>query len=339
MKAIRPYLLFGLLILPVLLTAVGPSDDKKKIAGVSLVSPPRVVNGEWTESLCKVNAGWVSVQPYAFSYPNQSEVHYNGNRQWWGERTEGAAELVRQAHQNNIKVMLKPMVWVPGGWVGSYAMKTEDAWVAWEKSYTAYILENAALAQKEGVELFCIGTEFNEAVIQRPKFWPRLVADVRKVYSGPVTYAANWDNYKLVKFWDVLDYMGVDAYFPLSPKTIPNVAELKKLWSEPAREIELMHRYYKKPVLFTEFGYRSIDACSWKHWEQEHIPNNQQVNLKAQVNAYRAFFEYYWHLDWFAGVFIWQWYTHHESAGGENNSDFTPQNKPACEEICSWFGR
>jgi hypothetical protein len=247
------------------------------------------VNGEWTESLCKVNAGWVSVQPYAFSYPNQSEVHYNGNRQWWGERTEGAAELVRQAHQNNIKVMLKPMVWVPGGWVGSYAMKTEDAWVAWEKSYTAYILENAALAQKEGVELFCIGTEFNEAVIQRPKFWPRLVADVRKVYSGPVTYAANWDNYKLVKFWDVLDYMGVDAYFPLSPKTIPNVAELKKLWSEPAREIELMHRYYKKPVLFTEFGYRSIDACSWKHWEQEHIPNNQQVNLKAQVNAYRAF--------------------------------------------------
>lgn len=324
-----------------LLLAINPKAGIAKsdrIAGVSLVSPPREVDDAWTHSVCQMNAGWVAVQPFAFSYPNKPEVRYNSPRQWWGERIEGSASLIRQAHSNGLQVMLKPMVWIPGGWVGSYEMTTEQDWLEWEKSYGTYILENARMAEREDVALFCIGTEFNMAVIKRPKFWRKLIGEVRKVYSGKVTYAANWDNYQQVKFWDLLDYVGVDAYFPLSDKTVPDVAELKQLWREPARMIEFLHRLHDKPVLFTEFGYRSIDACSGRQWEKEHVPYHQQVNLQAQVNAYRAFFEYFWKLDWFAGVFLWQWYTHDDTAGGPQDSDYTVQNKPAEEEICRWFG-
>ena len=53
-----------------------------------------------------------------------------------------------------------------------------------------------------------------------------------------------------------------------------------------------------------------------------------QVNLQAQTNATKALFKTFWNEDWFAGGFIWKWYHNHENAGGENNSRFTPQNKP-----------
>lgn len=328
----------AILVLSLLLLVLQSATASDKIGGVSLVSPPRMVDASWTESVCRLNAGWVSVQPYAFSVQGQPIVHYGSNHQWWGERLDGARELIRHAHGNHLKVMHKPMVWIQGGWVGDYALQTEADWLTWEQSYTDYIVTHARMAEEEHVELFCIGTEFNAVVMQRPAFWRALIGEVRKVYSGQVTYAANWDNFHEVKFWDLLDYIGVDAYFPLSPDRVPSVRSLVRLWKEPGQKIQLFQKFYAKPVLFTEFGYRSIDHCAWKHWEFEHVPHHEQVNLDAQRNAYHAFFEYYWKQDWFAGVFIWQWYTNHAKAGGLDNSDFTPQNKPAEELICRWFG-
>ena len=329
-------LLFGLLGL----CPFGNSWAKtSRIAGVSLVSPSRVVTDSWTSSLCRIHADWVAVQPYGFSYPGKPEVYHDLPQQWWGERIEGARVLVRQAHQNGINVMLKPMVWIPGSWVGAYDLATEQDWSIWEAGYRDYVLQYAQMAQEEGVALFCVGTEFNAAASKRPTFWRKLIQDVRAIFKGKLTYAANWDHFHEVQFWDALDFIGVDAYFPLSDAKSPQVGELLQKWKDPAYRVYLLYKLLRKPVLFTEFGYRSIDRCTWKQWEIEHVPYDQQVNLQAQVNAYRAFFQSFWHLDWFAGVFLWQWYTSFESAGGAQNSDYTPQNKPAEDEICRWFAQ
>ena len=102
--------------------------------------------------------------------------------------------------------------------------------------------------------------------------------------------------------------------------------------------IEHLHKLYRKQILFTEFGYRSLDRCTWRQWEIQDVPYHQQVNLQAQTNAYQAFFETFWNKEWFAGVFLWQWYTHPD-AGGPKNSDYTPQNKPAASLIKDWFGK
>lgn len=318
-----------------------PSEPlaKRKIGGVSLVSPPNKMDATWTNSVKEINAEWVAVLPYGFSYANSPEVNFNLDRQWWGERFDGMTEIIRQGKSKGLKMMLKPMVWVMGGWPGGYELATEKEWKVWEESYSKYILATAKIAQEEGVELFCVGTEFKIASNTREQFWRNLIAEVRKVYKGPVTYAANWDEYEGVQFWDAVDVVGIDAYFPLTEEETPSVAKVKRAWTEPFRKLASIYKLLGKRVLFTEFGYRSIDQCSWRQWELEGTPYTQKVNLKGQVNAYQAFFEVFWDEPWFAGMFLWQWYTNDARAGGPKNSDYTPQNKPAEELISEWFGR
>lgn len=94
--------------------------------------------------------------------------------------------------------------------------------------------------------------------------WRRLITSVRDVFSGQVTYAANFDQYTKVGFWDALDLIGINAYFPLRSALQP---ELDVPSLEPVFE-ESWHRVWEKiesfraeqdlsekPVLFTELGY------------------------------------------------------------------------------------
>lgn len=330
------------LLVAALCSAFAYSDGdpvKSKIGGVSLVSPPNEVDATWTNSVHEINAEWVAILPYGYSYANSPEVIYNLKRQWWGERMEGMTQLIRQAKSKGLKVMLKPMVWVMGSWPGGYDLKDERQWAIWEETYSKYILETAAISQREGVDLFCMGTEFKIASVKREGFWRKLATRIRGVYKGPITYAANWDEYEKVKFWDVVDYIGIDAYFPLLDQQTPDVKGMMRKWNGPASKLQLLYKIYGKKVLFTEFGYRSINRCAWNQWELESVPYTQDVNLDGQVNAYTAFFEYFWEKDWFAGMFLWQWYTNDRRAGGLKNSDYTPQNKPAEELISSYFGK
>ncbi|MEN8835030.1 MAG: glycoside hydrolase, partial [Polaribacter sp.] len=87
----------------------------------------------------------------------------------------------------------------------------------------------------------------------------------------------------------------------------------------------------KKPILFTEFGYRSIDYTAKKPWEYSRQQGN--VNLKAQQNALQALYNQFWTEEWFAGGFLWKWFHNQEQVGGLKNNRFTPQNKPAEELI------
>jgi len=83
---------------------------------------------------------------------------------------------------------------------------------------------------------------------------------------------------------------------------------------------------YDKPILFTEYGYRSVDYSGKSPWVSDRSMN--QVNLEAQINTTKALFETFWQEDWFAGGFIWKWFINHDASGGLENAMFTPQNKP-----------
>ena len=284
-----------------------------------------------------VNANHAAVMPFGFIRDiNSPEIIHNTERQWFGETKNGAKQYIEQLHKNGVQVMVKPQIWISKGlFTGTLTMKSAEEWEALEKSYDNFILTYADLAEETNAELLCIGTELEQFVKHRPEYWKKLIQKIRKVYKGKLTYAANWDEYTRTTFWEDLDYIGIDAYFPLSDKKTPTVEQLQKGWQPWKDKIALLSKEKGKSVLFTEFGYRSMDFTGKKPWLVDR--NDEKVNLEAQVNATKAIFTEFWMEDWFAGGYVWKWFINHENAGGNNDNRFTPQNKPAQQVITEYY--
>jgi hypothetical protein len=312
-------------------------EAQKKINGISFVASREEVVQSHIEEVIKLNANSAAVMPFGFMRETTSpEISYNTDRQWFGETKKGAKQYIELLQKNGVAVMLKPQIWVwKGEFTGTITMETEEQWKQLEESYDSFILTYANLAQETKVPIFCIGTELEKFVENRPEYWQRLIAKIRKVYTGKLTYAANWDEYKRTPFWKHLDYIGIDAYFPLSEAKTPNVEELRKGWQPWKLKIAELAEANDKQVLFTEFGYRSMDFTAKKPWLVDRT--EEGVNLQAQVNAKKAIFQEFWQEDWFAGGYVWKWFIQHEKSGGASDNRFTPQNKPAQKVIESHY--
>ena len=312
--------------------------NAQKINGVCFVSPSAKSKFSNYHSLKRVSAKWVALTPYAFSRAKEPFVKFNYKNSWWGEQTDGMISMIKQAKKDSLKIMLKPHVWVLGeGWCGQFDLKTETEWKEWEKDYARYLLTYAKIAEKYKIEMICIGTEFKVAATKREHFWRGLIKAIRKIYNGKITYAANWDNYSNIKFWEELDYIGVDAYFPLSQTKNAEIKELNQIWENVIVTLQNFSEKQKKKIIFTEYGYKSTHFSAWNQWEIENIKRDENVNLKAQINAYSSLFKHVWEQPWFGGGFLWKWYAEDESSGGLKNSDYTPQHKPVEKLIKKYY--
>lgn len=305
----------------------------EKLNGISLTSPPQPITSHWTTQIKRINANWVAIIPYAFCQSQNSIIQYNLEQQWWGEKIEGIKTLVTQAKNSNHKIMLKPQVWIPNSWPGDYKPSNQNEF---EKSYTSYILTFAKIADSLNVELFCIGTEFKINTISESVYWSELIDTVKSIYKGKLTYASNWDNYENIPFWNKLDFIGVDAYFPLSKANNPTENTLINLWTPHIIKLEAFSSTTKKPILFTEYGYRSTDRATWNQWEND---NNYDlpINLSSQKTAFQALYKSVWNKPWFAGGFIWKWYDYENRIDPSTDCDYTPQKKPAEKIILEFY--
>ncbi len=312
--------------------------DGPLIHGLSIIPPDEVPEGDMLGPIVAVNANWITIIPYAYGSNTNPSITYPRRDQRWMETEEGIIATVQEAHDRGLKVMLKPSVYVPGhGWAGDAQMEDEEEWLEWEENYRSFILLMADLAESLEVELLSIGTEYDDAVTARPDFWNALPDLVRQHYSGKLTYAANWDNYMFVNFWYKLDYIGIDAYFPLTDEMSPSVEVLNELWTQPKSDLLLTSITHGKKILFTEFGYRSIDGAMGRQWLLPGPTKGDEPNFEAQINGYASIFESFWQEPWFAGGFLWNWFAEHESAGGMQDNDYTPQNKPMEDKLRLWF--
>ncbi|APY01324.1 glycoside hydrolase family 113 [Lacinutrix venerupis] len=303
-------------------------NGQEKINGVSFVASGIPVTDEHTNPVVAVHANYAAIMPFGFTQSlDNPELRHNSSRQWFGETRAGVKQYAESLQAKGIKIMVKPQIWIRNGeFTGYLKMKTEADWKTLETSYSNFILEYAEAAQEINAEILCIGTELEQFVANRPEYWSNLIIEIKKVYKGKLTYAANWDEYKRTPFWKQLDYIGIDAYFPVSDSKTPTVEECLEGWKAHKKTIKTFSDTYKKQILFTEYGYRSVDYAGKEPWVSDRSMTN--VNLEAQNNTTKALFETFWKENWFAGGFIWKWFHAHNEVGGENDSQFTPQNKP-----------
>jgi len=293
------------------------------------VSSGEEASQQHIDPVLNVQANYAAIMPFGFTSDiNSPDLVFDSDRQWFGERREGVEQYIQKMHQNGVSIMVKPQIWISrGAFTGNLKMLTEADWKQFEEAYEAFILLYATLAEETQSDIFCIGTELKVFVNERPEFWSELITKVRHVYHGEITYAANWDEYAKTPFWSRLDYIGVNAYFPLCEEENPSVETLSKGWQPWKAKLKEVSKNKKRPILFTEFGYRSMDFTGKKPWLVDR--NQTDVNLEAQARATQVLFDEFWSESWFAGGFVWKWFMQHNEVGGHEDNRFTPQNKPA----------
>lgn len=139
----------------------------------------------------------------------------------------------------------------------------------WGKTYETLprFLDERSAAQYRWARQVTFGGDIDSINARRralEQSWRRLIARLRGVYPGRLTYAANFDQYPMVGFWDALDMIGINAYFPLrsGDETTEETSDLlpvfQRSWSKVLSEIEELRRsrgLESTPVLFTELGY------------------------------------------------------------------------------------
>jgi hypothetical protein len=315
-------------------------------ASIQPVSASELASTSFKQSLSNLkadNANYVN-----FVIPiYQSNIHSNSLAPGGDTPSDASiATAIDTAHSLGLKVSLKLHAEsYDGQWRANIDPTDRNAWFA---SYGSYLLHYAQLGQAHGVEQLIVGTELIDLSSdsynsQNTALWRSLIGQVRSVFSGSLVYAANWgptgtslDEKNQIKFWDLLDYVGIDSYYPLGTNPSDNsVADLRAYWAQiDQNDITPFEAKVGKPIIFTEIGYQSKDGA--------HIdPGNYQlagnVNDTEQANDYEALFSYWNDKSYIAGVHIWDW-DGNPNAGGPTDNDYTPQNKPAEATLAQWFG-
>lgn len=253
---------------------------------------------------------------------------------------EAVAAAIRDLHGLGLKVMLKPHVDVKDGtWRGSIHPADTARWFA---AYHEFLVRYAAVAEASGVEMLCVGTEL--ATLSDARYggeWKDVVAAVRAVYHGPLTYAANanspGDEYTSVSFWSLLDLPGLDVYTPLTARSNPSREELVRGWTNNRYGQNMVAAFknwqasHGKPVIFTEIGYRSADGTNLAPWDYAAAA---PYDPGEQADCYAAAFTVWTpERPWMKGVFWWAWSV---PSPGPNDTDYTPRGKPAEEVLRTW---
>lgn len=273
---------------------------------------------------------WVQINPTWY----QDGARTSSITPGWQTPTDTSVEhVVEAAHRLGMKVFLKPLVDLgpdgTGGYRGTIRPADPGAWFA---SYTRFIGHYAEVASRRGVEEFGVGTELAGTSGDRAS-WLRVVKAVRARYRGLVVYSANFDEYRHVRFWDALDLVGIDAYWPVSPRPTTDPQALRRAWDPIVRELAAFAARLRRHILFTEAGYTSQHGSTTAPWSWT---NSRTPDQAEQAAAYEALLASLTGRPWWAGVFWWAWDAPLGVATGDPLS-YSPHGKAAEGVIRRWW--
>ncbi len=320
------------------------------LRGVSLAHQVRLEGGyhspkvaERLDELIGLGTDSVALMPFAFQRdadaPGMAYLNHNPT----SEHDAGVLHAARAAHERGLTVLWKPQIWVGGSWPGELEMTSAEDWASWWRTYRRFILHHAVLAEYAGAELLSVGVEL-ERTVERPE-WEELIAAVRGIYSGALTYSANWGSgAERATFWDRLDAVGVDAYYPLADATEEVSDEVLADGAERVAErLGALAERTGKPLLLTEVGFAARRAT----WAEPHAKGGT-LSETDQARAYRALFGALSRRatdgaegaepaqGWLRGVYVWKAFSDPGSRGGES-PDFKFLGRPAEDVIAGFF--
>jgi len=289
--------------------------------------------GRQLDAFAALGANAVSLMPFAFQPgPGRPELRFL-NRHPGSETDIGLIHATRLARARGFHVLYKPHLWIHGSWPGEIRMTSEADWSAWWRGYRRYILHHAVLARWAGADLFSVGVELSQTIAREAE-WRDLIAAVRLFFPGALTYSGNWyGDLESVRFWDRLDFIGIDAYFPLAVSPQAGRADLERGAQAITGRLEAASRRFGRPVLLTEVGF----AARRGTWVAPHIEGGE-YSEEDQALAYRALFKALDHQPWLGGTFVWKAFSAPGWDGGRE-ADFRFQGRQAEGVVREFYGK
>ncbi|APQ16834.1 glycoside hydrolase family 113 [Maribacter hydrothermalis] len=289
-----------------------------------------------TESLLKQKAmgsNAMAIVPYTGINDINTPTPLHFSNSAGSENDEAVVHAVSTAHDIGMYTMLKPQIYVGGSWPGGIEMPTEEEWNMFHDHYYRWIRHYAFLAEIHGMDALCIGVEFTKATLLQPNAWRNMIKKTRGLFNGHITYAANWgEEFENIEFWNELDYIGLNSYYPLSKADNPTDAEMSESFSKVKEKIKKVYERFEKPIVFTEVGFRSIN----EPWKNPHAEADESINEEMQARCYEIIFKGIENEPWCKGILWWKFPSFLEYRGEQNNA-FTPNNKLAEETVRKWF--
>jgi len=253
------------------------------------------------------------------------------------ENDESVCEAGARARALGMHVWLKPQLWTRG-WVGELQF-TPSGWNRFFDRYRAMTLHYALLAQREGFDGLLVGHELVTATLQFPDRWRALIADTRRIYTGTLSYGANWgDEVNGITFWDALDLVSVSFYTPLADKPTRSSGTLEAGATRALKDLRAVGARWHRPVLLSEIGYAPTAGAPVRPGEEREGP----IDLEAQRACYDAVVRALEPELWVAGAMWWKWFSSPDM-GGPADASFSPRGKPAeavmNRAFSEWQGR
>ncbi len=313
---------------------------------------------ESMKKMAETNANWVCIA-FAGLMDEPNDPHIS-----WGDSDPCIvtdAELRRSielARENNLKIILKPTVNVKDGtWRGYIDFRTAEgrldtaAWDEWWVSFGKFLIHYAKIAEETKCEMLCLGCEMGttETFVQK---WRDVIAEIRKVYSGAITYNANHGNETKVQWWDAVDIIGMSGYYPVGtddlgkamqdlskvPPEDSSVEALKKRWAPIRQKLKYISKRFDKPLFFIEIGVcsaRGFSAAPWTHPQKD-----AAYDADEQARFYQAVIETFWDEPWFFGFAWWDWPTPlYAPEDAKTDTGFCIYGKPAERIVREWYAK
>lgn len=209
---------------------------------------------------------------------------------------------------------------------GDITFDTEAQWQRFFRGYTEWIV-NVAAATRDA-DGFVVGTEL-DLTLHRVEDWRRVIRAVREVTDAPLTYAANWTHYEEVTFWDDLDVIGIQAYFPLADSMGVTEEALTHRWTGWMERLRVFSEAQDRPIVFTELGYNRAHNTPVEPWAYHTDGEDAEI---IQAQCMRAALRAIDREPSVIGAFLWKWFPNPHPIG-RNFQLATPGMKAVITEV------
>lgn len=302
----------------------------------------------------QTGAQWVSLCVFVFQStpytsdiaPNTTGVNPLTGKSWQTSSTwDDLQTAVADARAQGLRIMLKPHVdCYSGEWRAAIVPDETGTWFA---AYTTILLQYAQFAEQHHIDMLCIGVEY--AIATQPQYntyWQALIRSVRSVYSGKLTYAANWSpaftmkqaELEHIPFWRQLDYIGVDFYGALAKREnapSPNYGNAYARMVGRASHIEKVAQRVGRSVILTEVGIQSVQGALASPYQYTRgNASSAQVDNTVQELYYRAVLDVFGNKPWCAGFFWWNW---ESTPTATRATNYTAEGKPAAALLKTYY--